>query len=219
MQWSVSSSDDSDLESLSAHYPNLRLITIPQVGTQEPQYDFNGVWESATPRTSENFSAVGYFFGRRLHQILQIPVGLINNSWGGSACEAWIPKDRLQQSKLALPYLKEWQAKEKNYNYNSQLDDYKKRLANWELANNQGHSKGRKPRIPRNQMTGQHRPANLYNGVLHPIIGYGIKGAIWYQGKVMPVAVCLSGNLPAYGPVLEASMGPGGFPFLLDSAC
>ena len=70
MQWSVSIIRDSDLESLSAHYPNLRLITIPQVGTQEPQYDFKGAWESATPETSANFSAVGYFFGRRLHQIL-----------------------------------------------------------------------------------------------------------------------------------------------------
>ena len=43
MQWSVSRSQDSDLESLSAHYPNLRLITVPQVGSQEPQYDFKGV--------------------------------------------------------------------------------------------------------------------------------------------------------------------------------
>ena len=72
MQWSVRSSDDSDLESLSAHYPNLRLISIPQVGTQEPQYNFNGSWKAATPHTASNFSAVGYFFGRRLHQILQV---------------------------------------------------------------------------------------------------------------------------------------------------
>ena len=42
---------------------------------------------------------------------------------------------------------------------------------------------GGRPRAPRNQLTGQHRPANLYNGVLNPIIGYGIKGAIWYQGE------------------------------------
>ena len=104
MQWSVSRSQDSDLESLSAHYPNLRLITVPQVGSQEPQYDFKGAWESSTPTTAANFSAVGYFFGRRLHQILQVPVGLINNSWGGSACEAWIPRNRLEQCKLCLLY-------------------------------------------------------------------------------------------------------------------
>ena len=60
MQWSVSRSEDSDLESLSAHYPNLRLITIPHVGTQEPQHDFKGAWQSANPTTVANFSAVGY---------------------------------------------------------------------------------------------------------------------------------------------------------------
>jgi sialate O-acetylesterase len=183
MQWSVRSSDDSDLESLSAHYPNLRLITVPQVGSQEPQYNFKGAWEAATPHTAANFSAVGYFFGRRLHQILQVPVGLIDNSWGGSACEAWIPRDRLQQCKLAKPYLKEWQEKEKNYDYDKQLTEYKNRLTRWEAEQKNGNTKGQRPREPRNQMTGQHRPANLYNGVLHPVIGYGIKGTIWYQGE------------------------------------
>ena len=183
MQWSVRSSDDSDLESLSAHYPNLRLISIPQVGTQEPQYDFKGSWKASTPETAANFSAVGYFFGRRLHQILQVPVGLINNSWGGSACEAWIPRNHLQQCKLAQPYLREWQAKEKDYDHDSQLADYKNKLAKWETEQKNGNAKGKRPREPRNQMTGQHRPANLYNGVLYPIIGYAIKGAIWYQGE------------------------------------
>ena len=183
MQWSVSRSEDSDLESLSAHYPNLRLITIPHIGTQEPQHDFKGAWQAANPTTAANFSAVGYFFGRRLHQILQVPVGLVNNSWGGSACEAWIPRDRLVQCNLAKPYLEEWQTKEKNHDFDSQLQDYKKRLAKWESDRKQGNAKIRRPREPRNPMSGQHRPANLYNGVLYPIIGYGIKGAIWYQGE------------------------------------
>ena len=61
MQWGVNMSDDSDLESLSAAYPQLRQITIPQTGSQVPQTDFQGAWQSATPETSANFSAVGYF--------------------------------------------------------------------------------------------------------------------------------------------------------------
>jgi sialate O-acetylesterase len=214
MQWSVSRSQDSDLESLSAYYPNLRLITIPQVGSQEPQYDFKGAWESATPTTAANFSAVGYFFGRRLHQILQVPVGLINNSWGGSACEAWIPRNRLHQCKLAQPYLKEWQEKEKNYDYDKQLTEYKNRLAKWEAEQKSGNAKGKRPRQPRNQMTGQHRPANLYNGVLHPLIGYGIKGTIWYQGESN------AGRAHAYREVFPLMIqswrqvwGQGDFPF------
>ena len=61
MGWSVGQSDDKDLESMSANHPNLRLISVPQVGTQEPQKDFKGQWEETTPETAINFSAVGYF--------------------------------------------------------------------------------------------------------------------------------------------------------------
>ena len=68
----------------------LDSISVPQFGTQEAQKDFKGQWEATTPETAINFSAVGYFFGRRLHQILDVPVGLIDNAWGVLACEAWI---------------------------------------------------------------------------------------------------------------------------------
>ena len=50
---------------------------------------------SARPRPSASFSAVGYFFGRQLHQTLDVPIGLIDDSWGGSACEAWVRRDLL----------------------------------------------------------------------------------------------------------------------------
>jgi len=187
MGWSVNSSDDSDLETLTAHHPNLRLISVPQVGTQEPQSDFNGKWEATTPETARNFSAVGYLFGRRLHQALQVPVGLIDNAWGGSACEAWIPRDRLNATSVAKPYMEQWKKTEAEYDATKATEEYEARLAKWkEKAKKlKAEKKGvpRAPRKPRNPLTGQHRPANLYNGVLKPIIGYGIKGAIWYQGE------------------------------------
>ena len=115
MGWAVNGSDDSDLEILTADFPNLRLISVPQVGTQEPQDDFNGQWEATTPEVAKNFSAVGYFFGRRLHQALRVPVGLIDNAWGGSACEAWIPRDRLNATAVAKPYMDQWRETESNY--------------------------------------------------------------------------------------------------------
>ena len=188
MQWSLDRTDDKDLESLSTHYPHLRLISIPQTGTQEPQNDFKGQWEEATPNSAINFSAVGYFFGRRLNQILQVPVGLINNAWGGSACEAWIPRDRLNKLEVAKPYLNQWEKTEAHYDFEKLQTAYEEKLQAWQNRQIAARKAGkvaseRRPRAPRNQMTGQHRPANLYNGVLHPIIGYGIKGTIWYQGE------------------------------------
>ena len=59
---------DADLELATAKYPRIRLITVPNVGTQEPQKDFRGSWQPCRRETAAGFSAVGYFFGRQLHQ-------------------------------------------------------------------------------------------------------------------------------------------------------
>ena len=94
MQWGVGGARDADLELATAKYPRIRLITVPNLGTQEPQKDFRGSWQPCRRETAAGFSAVGYFFGRQLHQTLDVPVGLINDSWGGSACEAWVRRRR-----------------------------------------------------------------------------------------------------------------------------
>ena len=62
-------------------------------GRRSLKTDFNGEWEPSTPETAQAFSAVGFFFGRYLHEILGVPVGLIDNAWGGSAAEAWVRRE------------------------------------------------------------------------------------------------------------------------------
>lgn len=155
MQWSVNASTDSDMERAAAKYPKIRLITVPNVGTQEPQFTFNGAWTACTPETVGNFSAIGYFFGRQIHKITDVPVGLINVAWGGSACEAWIRRDLLASK-----------------------DRYKKLMDRWTGIEAPGENDQN-----RGLFRGNSRPGNIYNGVLKPILGYGIRGAIWYQGE------------------------------------
>ncbi|MGC8644543.1 MAG: sialate O-acetylesterase [Isosphaeraceae bacterium] len=157
MQFGVGSAVDGDLEILSANFPRIRLITVPNRGTQEPQKDFRGKWQRCSPRTVGGFSAVGYFFGRQLHQTLGVPIGLINDSWGGSACEAWIPRKTLAAGPEYKPLMERWERMEKQY------DKDKKTHAG--------------------EMRGNARPGNIFNGVLLPTIGYGIRGVIWYQGE------------------------------------
>jgi sialate O-acetylesterase len=156
MQWPVFLSNEADLEIMTAKYPKIRLISVPQVGTQEPKDNFNGQWQTCTPETARGFSAVGYFFGRELYQALDVPIGLINDAWGGSACEAWIRRDIL--------------AADPNY---KELMDY------WEAIEKAPAQPGKSD----GRLTGNARPGNIYNGVLKPTIGYGIRGAIWYQGE------------------------------------
>lgn len=178
MQWAVEQSNDADLEALTAKFPNLRLITVPRIGTQEAQTSFDGQWQACTPETVKQFSGVGYFFGRQLHQTLDIPIGLIDNAWGGSAAEAWVNRDVLRSSGQFDELLARWRDTEATFNYEAELQKYRDRLDAWKQS-----EKGNRPQPPRDVLTGQHRPANLYNGVLYPILGYTIRGVVWYQGE------------------------------------
>jgi sialate O-acetylesterase len=186
MQWPVHLSNDAHLEMLSAKYPRIRLITVPNRGTQEPQEDFSGHWSLCTPDMVKGFSAVGYFFGRQLYQTLDVPIGLINDSWGGSACEAWINRQVLASDPLYKPLLEKWQEIETNHP--KAKADFEKAHAAWKEAVAKAKSEGKEPPqepqdIPSMLMYGNARPGNIYNGVLKATIGYGIRGAIWYQGE------------------------------------
>ncbi|MBQ7815020.1 MAG: sialate O-acetylesterase, partial [Thermoguttaceae bacterium] len=90
MGFSLRRAKDADAEIATANYPNLRFLTVPTKSATEPQTDFNATWAACSPKTARDFSAVAYFFGRRLRETIQVPVGLIEVAWGGASCEAWI---------------------------------------------------------------------------------------------------------------------------------
>ena len=171
MQWSVNASNNVALEKASANYPNIRMINFPQVGSQEPIWSHDDrKWMVCNPQTVGGFSAVGYFFARQLHQTLGVPIGMINNAWGGSACEAWINRKTLAADPQFKPLLERWEANEKRFEIltakSDRSEDENKQLGGL-----------------RNQMRGNSRPSNIYNGVLKSHLGYGIRGVIWYQGE------------------------------------
>src|SRR6476620_52678 len=115
MQWEVRQANDGDLEAKTANFPKIRLISVPQVGTQEPQDDFKGSWQVCTPETAATFAAVGYFFGRQLFETLKVPIGLIDDACGGSACEAWVRRDLLEKDEKYKPLVARWEETEKNF--------------------------------------------------------------------------------------------------------
>ena len=103
MAFWLSTEVNGDIEAAASHLPKLRLIRVPNVGTQKLQNDFNGVWKPSTPESAREFSAVGFLFGRYIHQIIGVPVGLIDNSWGGSATEAWMRRETLESDPRLIP--------------------------------------------------------------------------------------------------------------------
>ena len=189
MQWAVNQANDPDLEKAAARFPAIRFISVPQVGTQEPQADFKGAWQVCSPETVGEFSAVGYFFGRQLHQTLGVPVGLIDNAWGGSAAEAWVRRDKLAAHPTLKAIHEKWVTEEANFEQAKAA--FEKKQADWKAAAAKAKAEGTpepggKPdprQHPDGRMKGNARPGNIHSGVLTPSIGYGIKGAIWYQGE------------------------------------
>lgn len=90
MQWPVVGSNRGAEEVRAANFPEIRLFTVPNVPSGEPESNIDGVaWSVCSPDTVSPFSAVAYFFGRELHRRLKVPIGLINTSWGGTVAEAW----------------------------------------------------------------------------------------------------------------------------------
>lgn len=90
MEWIVRNSNDADREIAAANYPNIRHFTVEKAMSYSPQADLaGGKWQVCRPEAAGDFSAVAYFFGRKLNQDLNVPIGLINTSWGGTNIETW----------------------------------------------------------------------------------------------------------------------------------
>ncbi|MDD2298106.1 MAG: sialate O-acetylesterase [Fermentimonas sp.] len=87
--------EDSNMEILKSANPNLRLFTVKRNSTIESQEDVSGEWQAAKPVSVKEFSATGYYFGKLLQEMLNVPVGLINSSWGGSWIESWMNSEML----------------------------------------------------------------------------------------------------------------------------
>ncbi len=218
MGFTVSGDWKAQIESLASNHPGLRLITVPRVGTQQLTDDFEGSWASATPENCLTFTAVGFFFGRYLHEILGVPVGLINNSWGGSAAEAWVRRASLEKDPRFATLIEGWKVREAQLQTEEAQASYETALANWKVkvaeAKAAGQVAPRGPSSPEQTLTGNARPGNIFNGMVYPTLGYGMKGVIWYQGESNASRAWEYGQLFPY--MIEqwrAEWGQGDFPF------
>lgn len=177
MQWTVSNAWNADLEIPKADHSMIRLLTVNTPASQTPLAGFSTKWEVCSPESVKEFSAVGYYFGLELHERIGVPIGLIDNAWGGSACEAWIRRDHLESDPMFKALVEHWQQRE---------EAHQQRMADWEEARKKAKEAGEEePKRPSSagHMAGNQRPANLYHGRLMPIMPYAIRGTIWYQGE------------------------------------
>lgn len=126
----------------SGTHKGIRCLTVERKGAATPQETCKGTWKESNPKNAPGFSATAYYFAVSLNKALDVPVGILVCSWGGSTVEGWLPENILKGYK--------------DVNLNK-INDSK---ANEWL-----------------------KPEIMYNGMLHPIIGYTVKGILWYQGE------------------------------------
>ncbi|MEM6458154.1 MAG: sialate O-acetylesterase [Planctomycetota bacterium] len=105
MEWPVDRSDGHETASASADLPGVRFFRHPKRASPEPRFSAGGRWVVSTPDTAGSFSAVGFYFARRVHRALGVPVGVIDTSWSAAAAEAFTPRQSLASDPLTRTYL------------------------------------------------------------------------------------------------------------------
>lgn len=296
MQWTLAWCEQDDIDMATADHDQLRMFTATRASLPEPQDDLTGSWVPCNRETAPELSAVAYYFGRELQRELDVPVGLIHTSWGGSTAEAWTTRPSLEAMEETRPILDRFKGVDREdpdteafssitfddtkwhtANLPSLFADqghdidgsiwYRRHLdlpaswvgrdlqvslgpiddadrtwfdglligetGNWQAPRNYvvpasvvkagptiltvrvtdyqgpGGFKGKADQMhigpvddpeDRRSLAGpwlmkvserplarpmpeNHRPAHLYNAMIHPIVPYGIQGAIWYQGE------------------------------------
>jgi len=207
---------DFKQEIAAADYPNIRLFTVKQVSQEQPQLDCVGSWQLCSPETVGDFSAVAYYFGRELHKKLGMPIGLINVSWSGTPAEAWTRREALEAEPELVPILERYEKLVEGYS--QAKAEYQQKLNQWKEAAEQAKSQGKKlPQKPGSPTKPGSRlsPSGLYNGMIAPLIRYGICGVIWYQGEAnVERAYQYRKLFPAMIKNWRNDWGQGDFPFL-----
>ena len=173
------------------NYPLIRQFSIPlKKSTSTPPVidDVNGQWSVCDSINSKNFSAFAYYFARELYKKLNIPIGIINSSYGGTAIENWIDLDLLQADPSLKSILTNYEKAVNDFPVN--LEKYRtnetalleKYRIDSALAVELKKELPRKPSIPMHPSE-RGGPSGLYNTMIFPLIPYAIKGTVWYQGE------------------------------------
>jgi len=197
MGWSVQNSFEADGES-AVDLPNLRIFKSAREHWHKPleeNRDRLSVWKGCTPESAMETSAVAYFFGKKIHQELGIPVGIIQRAYAGTPIEGWLPWDEqkndpqsksqkklLEDTALRMAEKRGETAEKAIANFESELASYNAKIDAGETMKNKFRQLA-PPIITRPATLGHQFPENIFNAMVAPVTPFGIRGIIWYQGE------------------------------------
>lgn len=208
MEWSVKQAANAEAEIAAAKFPLIRHIKIDRTVAAAPADTVKTTgWQATTPETVGKFTAIGYYFARDLFQKLNVPIGLVNSSWGGTSVESWLSPAALASSPAFAVANERWaktlaEFPAKKAQFDLDLTAWTAAEAAAKIAPTppapvtkpgakrpptltphaaflKANPKPRAPRGPGDSWT----PSGLFNGMINPLLPYALRGALWYQGE------------------------------------
>lgn len=190
MEWTVASSNNASEEIAAANYPLIRHVKIGRKPSNVPLDDVKAEWQVCSPETAGRFTACGYFMARKLFKELDVPIGLVNSSWGGTRVEPWTPPEGF----AAVPKLADIHASvlgrtPGTTQFENTLGKHIRATEAWLMSAKDSleahQAVSPSPAYPESLVSfkSHQDPTMLYNGMIHSLVGFPIRGAIWYQGE------------------------------------
>jgi sialate O-acetylesterase len=204
MEFPLHKVEDGNLEIASANFSNIRILTIPSVSDPKPKKGFarlhewsdwskrhfrKGDWDVCSPEVAKELSAIGYVFARRIHMTSQVPIGVIDASVGGTTVETWTPDAVIRKigTTPVKNLLSSWDKKVADWDGAEDLkNQIKRHEQRVEKMKKQGKPIPTDMKAPTEHRPGpafdRNRPGNCYAGMISPLEGFAVKGAIFHQG-------------------------------------
>jgi sialate O-acetylesterase len=169
---------NQETEIAASTQPMLRLLRLEHKSNDFPLADQSSSWTLCTPETARYFSAIAYFFGRGIAHHENVPIGLVDTTWGGTPADSWVSLDTLGSNPQLLPaFSSRAHFSDEQMNLDATVA---KEKAEDEAAQREGRPRAKHPWHPDETSWA---PAGLYNGMIAPLVPMTIKGFLWYQGE------------------------------------
>lgn len=179
---------DSQADIQSADTPLIRQFGVEMHFAATPQSDVKGQWQICSPATVPGFSAVGYYFARKVHRETGVPIGFLRSSVGGTNIECWMSQETLLNTPQLEPYAK--LMRESLADYQKQLAEALPGIESWTSQCRTALREGKPlpmpptwPEFPFGEKMFRPRCVTLHNGMIAPLVPMAIKGVLWYQGE------------------------------------
>lgn len=186
MVFSLKGSAGAAKEIATANFPAIRYFSVKRQYGPAPFEDCAGSeWTAVTSASVPGMSAVAYYFAKKIHWQLNVPIGIIYAAWGGTPAEAWTPSATIAGDTILQRYLQRWDTIQQRAGEDSAA--YLSALQKWKaLQATEDSNRLAQPKEPQTYYYFKRpwrEPAVLFNGMINPVIPFTLKGFLWYQGE------------------------------------